>query len=256
MLAVCLLGAFNPTPAAQSEQHQYFYYKRPVPLVLDTSHVMALDSQALRDFASAHELRFDSTTFSNMPRSSTQWVPLSFRAVDNSPTGVHQLLDAAEDSPSPIFITPVFFDPRGFRMFPLDTIILRFMPGVSEARQDAVIASIPGVRAVLADAWGMTGAFRVETSDQSGLLVLRLANALAGLPEVRFAEPSFGTDIELGYVPNEFPSSGLWGLHQPNDIDLNAPGAWEYSAGAAYVRVVVLDNGIQHPLCQGSCRLD
>jgi subtilisin family serine protease len=73
------------------------------------------------------------------------------------------------------------------------------------------------------------------------------AAALRRRPEVLYAEPNW----RYRYLnsPNDPRFPQLWGLHQANDADIDAPGAWDITTGSSAVIVAVTDSGVayQHP---------
>jgi len=66
-------------------------------------------------------------------------------------------------------------------------------------------------------------------------------------PNVEFAQPNF--IYELTSTPNDTLFNLQWGLNQANDIDIDAPEAWNYETGDSDVVIAVLDTGVDtsHP---------
>ncbi len=62
-----------------------------------------------------------------------------------------------------------------------------------------------------------------------------------------YIEPNYIYRANL--TPNDTSLSSLWGMHQANDIDINAPEAWGMTTGSNEVVVGVVDTGINqnHP---------
>jgi subtilisin family serine protease len=52
--------------------------------------------------------------------------------------------------------------------------------------------------------------------------------------------------LSASVVPNDPMFSSLWGMNQSNDIDLNAPEAWDTGADCSSQIVAVIDTGIQY----------
>src|SRR5262245_6879179 len=77
---------------------------------------------------------------------------------------------------------------------------------------------------------------------------LSTAQALARyrkLPEVLYAEPNYLVTLQA--VPNDphFLAGDLWGLNAPiltQDIDIDAPEAWDLATGSAAVVLAVIDS--------------
>ncbi len=121
-------------------------------------------------------------------------------------------------------------------------LVVKFRAGTSSAAR--------------ADALGRA---RVARSlDAPGLTLVRLprgaavrasALALAGDPDVAFAEPNYV--YRLATTPDDpfFSDGTLWGLHQDSGADIDAPAAWDTTTGSADVVVAVVDTGVayDHP---------
>ncbi len=60
--------------------------------------------------------------------------------------------------------------------------------------------------------------------------------------------------LSVAALPNDPLFSSLWGMNQANDVDVNAPEAWDGGADCSSQVVAVLDTGIQysHPDLQGN----
>lgn len=70
---------------------------------------------------------------------------------------------------------------------------------------------------------------------------------------VLYAEPDYRLTADEIF-PSDPYFSDLWGLHNANDIDIDAPEAWDMETGDASVIVAVIDTGIQtgHPDLTGN----
>lgn len=62
---------------------------------------------------------------------------------------------------------------------------------------------------------------------------------------VQCAEPDYMI-FSTVTMPNDPAFDQLWGLHQPNDKDIDAPEAWALSVGFSNIVVAVLDSGIDY----------
>jgi len=62
---------------------------------------------------------------------------------------------------------------------------------------------------------------------------------------VQYAEPDYMI-FSTVTMPNDPAFDQLWGLHQPNDKDIDAPEAWALTVGSSNIVVAVLDSGIDY----------
>lgn len=158
----------------------------------------------------------------------------------------------AEIRPEPV--TAVLPPPENINAAPTDQIILRY----SEANNGrAAPAGAPRMQ-VLSLAAGVTLAYVREMSGDAHVLRLpghlplpeveAIANRIAGLPEVAFAEPD---RIMLPtFTPDDPSFGGQWHYFEANGINL--PEAWDFTTGASGVHIAVLDSGItEHPDLNG-----
>ncbi len=67
---------------------------------------------------------------------------------------------------------------------------------------------------------------------------------LQELPEVIYAEPNYLRHACI--VPNDSLFEDQWGLYQANDVDIDAPEAWELSTGSESHLLAILDTGIDY----------
>ncbi|HEY0829252.1 MAG TPA: S8 family peptidase, partial [Bacilli bacterium] len=82
----------------------------------------------------------------------------------------------------------------------------------------------------------------------SGESVEEVIESLEGSGLVEYAQPNYIYYTE-SVVPDDYYFNNLWGLHNLNDIDIDAPEAWDYTNGLDEVVVAVIDTGVQitHP---------
>lgn len=78
------------------------------------------------------------------------------------------------------------------------------------------------------------------THAQAEALAKRMNN------QYMFIEPDY--KVKIAAVPNDphYASGLLWGLHQSNDIDMDAPEAWDIGTGDGSVVVGVIDTGVDY----------
>jgi subtilisin family serine protease len=77
-----------------------------------------------------------------------------------------------------------------------------------------------------------------------------VATALETNPNIEYAEPNY--IVELTTFPNDLGFIFLWNLHNDaqrcgyEDVDIDAPEAWDISTGSDSVTVAVIDSGIDY----------
>lgn len=88
--------------------------------------------------------------------------------------------------------------------------------------------------------------YRLHLSSSSAEALPKALEATLDDAAVLVAEPDFIVQADL--VPNDprFRDGSLWGLHQANDVDMDAPEAWEIRSRADGVVVAVIDTGIRY----------
>lgn len=75
----------------------------------------------------------------------------------------------------------------------------------------------------------------------------RLAQRNGGRPPRRVEFDCEGNAIfEISAVPNDSNFSSLWGFNQSNDVDINAPEAWDSGTSCSAQVVAVIDTGVKY----------
>lgn len=121
-------------------------------------------------------------------------------------------------------------------------VVVQFRKGVSASARMSTL--------------GALGARGTERIGDTGFLLVRLPQAasvtasvasLARDPRVAHVQPNYLSRISA--VPNDPRWSQMWGLHQGNDHDIDAPEAWNTTTGSEDVIVAVIDTGVDiaHP---------
>ena len=115
-------------------------------------------------------------------------------------------------------------------------LLVRFEPGGSQA------SAVSAVDGELVERLPLPGLVRVELEPGSSLAAAEAA--FERRSDVRYAEPNYRYSVHA--TPNDpfFPQ--LWGLHQANDADIDAPEAWNLTTGADAVTVAVVDTGVAY----------
>ncbi len=232
--------------------HAYIYRGKPIPLAIDPSRIAVVpldsDSPPLAVGLTLMPHGFDPTRVGASPARGIAFAQTP--ANTRLDADAEALADRLARDPAVGFVSPVFLGPTG-PMIASPRVFLRFRPGVTREREDAILAShglgAPPVR----DASGIPGLIRAAHSSRSGIEVVDAAHRLATLPEVEFAEPDFLASGAPALSPNDplFPSQ--WALRNPSfaNIDLGATAAWDITTGSPSVIIAVFDDGVQqnHP---------
>jgi serine protease len=127
-------------------------------------------------------------------------------------------------------------------------LIVGFEPGVSQAEQQAVLATAGAARV---HSWAFINAALTHVPDAKRDALIK---QLEADPRVRYAEPNYVVHADV--VPND-PSFGqLYGLNNTgqtiqgapgtNDADIDAPEAWGVTTGSSSVIVAVVDTGVDY----------
>lgn len=83
----------------------------------------------------------------------------------------------------------------------------------------------------------------LEVSDVTK--VVSLANQLYENPKVVWAHPDFYAKIEHNFTPTDTYYSSQFQMNNSNDVDCDAPEAWNLTKGVAGLRVAVIDDGLE-----------
>ena len=134
-------------------------------------------------------------------------------------------------------------------------ILVAFKAGMPSEKAQALIETEGNGEIVEKDWAHMPGAYKVRSKAKNGIDVLLAANALARMPEVRFAEPDMIFTGRTEWIPNDPGFTDCWGIHNTGqdggtvDMDMDGPEAWDLTTGSTSIVAVVLDNGAQqdHP---------
>ena len=132
---------------------------------------------------------------------------------------------------------------------PTRDVIIAIDPEIEHAAaRRQVDALVPGT-VVDESLGGLPNTFIVQTPLTSGIDVLSLVNDISGVGTVRYAEPDAIVIHRHFLIPNDPLFAQQWALNQSNDVDMDAPEAWDLTIGSEDIVVVVLDDGGQqaHP---------
>ncbi len=125
------------------------------------------------------------------------------------------------------------------RKFVPNELIVRFKAGVTAGAR-ASVAREEG--AVVGEQLLVPRAVVVRLAP--GKSVTAAAEAFEQDPAVEYAEPNWIHEFEA--TPNDPRYFELWGLNQASDADIDAPQAWDSTAGSATAIVGVADSGVEY----------
>lgn len=169
---------------------------------------------------------------------------------------VHEVLDSVVESDVRAFTSPVFLGDDGGPVAVAPEILVGFEGSVTGQDAERILETVVPGGTILERDWAMMpGCYRVGVDTHDGLDVLRAANALAILPQVRFAEPDWIFTGHSCLIPNDPLFASLWGLHNTGqaggtvDRDMDIPEAWDITTGSPSILVAIIDTGVQqnHP---------
>ena len=250
-LIVCFVGLVGR--ADSNVSFHYAYFKTHQPLTLDMSRiaVFADDDSGLTEYARRLGQAVDAVA----P------LPIGGGYVVAADAGVRSAADIRAQverlgrTDGTRFAAPVFYDQAGYALIPTADVLVGMESGTD--RQAARILLERHVSSAdRVEVWpALPNGMRIRCGTRSGFESLALANLLAELPEVRFAQPDMVSTSTSTGVPNDPLFGDQWGLDNTGqsggvvDIDMDLPEAYEYTAGDGSIVIAILDNGIQldHP---------
>lgn len=244
--------------AEDPESYYRYYYKQKVPMIADTQSI------AIHDAALGS--REDLTQFlgdAGYPASELRdyllrgWTIAFIRSASGTPpiSNVAPVISrlAELSRSSRYFFSPIFTNDSGDPLLITPKILVRFAPGITAQRARELLASVGMQEAQPMPFGGMENSFRVYAGSVSGIRVLEMANHLAELSEVIYAEPNMVMTGHTASIPSDPLFVDSWGLHNTGqfpgavaDIDIDAPEAWQVTSGDPSIIVVVIDVGVQH----------
>ncbi len=135
--------------------------------------------------------------------------------------------------------------PAGLTVSPdsyeLGRVLVSFSDGASESAHLDVLRASP-----LAESARSLGLGVYQVDLVPGVSVGAALITYAAAPGVAFAEPDFRIENGTQAVPNDPSFGSLWGLHQSNDRDIDAPEAWDTARGTGATVVAVIDTGVDY----------
>ncbi len=254
-IGALLAGSAAAGSASGPANFHYRYFKDSLPLSLEVERIAVYEEgQESRDGFGQDFALFGLSNADLKNHSWKDWATLSVPAHQQNENAVLGLVANLAANADVDFVSPIFRNELGPVIVTRDLLIGFHEKTPVERRRQIVQELAPG--AILdEDFAGNPGLFRVRTETRDGLVVLELANLLADLDEVEFAEPDFIFTGKTDLTPTDPEYPNLWGLNNTGqaggtvDQDMDAPEAWDISTGSSSVTVTVLDLGIQfdHP---------
>jgi subtilisin family serine protease len=148
------------------------------------------------------------------------------------------------------------YRPRGdekTRYYLTDKIVVAFKPKVARKTIESILAKA-GVR-ILKEYGKGANTFLVQVTSDAGKNPIKVANALAALKSVAYAEPNLVNRFQSFYTPTDTLFNRQWHLQSwdgPDlvaDADVSAVAAWDVTRGLRSTVVAVVDDGFDlgHP---------
>ena len=249
--AVAAASTALAAEAPDAPQFSYHYFDEAIGLDLDPEWIALFDDptvrrdSAMRHRAAVHGLDANELVW----RSLAGWAHATAPADQRDAKSIQTLVDELAASGDFDFVSPVFIDERGMPLVITRDLLIGFNADVQPRQAEAVIAQLDGATVLDVDFGGLDNVYRVRSASRNGFEVLDEANAIAALPQVKFAESDMLVKGQTFAIPNDPLFGQLWGLNQANDQDMDAPEAWDTELGDPSIVVVVLDIGMQvnHP---------
>ncbi len=253
-LAFCAVAlvvvAVSTAQADEVSNYYYSYFDQQRPLGLDYARFAVLTVDTNTGVSPADRLaRYGVDAKSLQPSAVEGWITAGTPQDIRSAAGVEALVASVADSKDLTFVSPVFIDSRSQPLIITQHLLVGFHEDIAPQAAERILDDRVNGVIEERDFAGLAGVYRVRAASKNGFEVLDLANALAKLPEVKFAESDAIIRAELSLIPNDPRFSEQWALNQANDQDMDAPEAWDITTGDDSIIVVVMDSGIQqdHP---------
>lgn len=126
----------------------------------------------------------------------------------------------------------------GFNIWPTHKIVLAL-------RKDATISALSTILDKYEATIEKTKYNRITLHVNDITKVLPLANQLYNDAKVTWAHPDFYAKVEHNFTPTDTYYSNQFQMNNSNDVDCDAPEAWDITRGASSLRVAVIDDGLE-----------
>jgi len=260
-----VLGALVAPQGVQAQEQPhycYYYFDEPMPLVLETAKLVIFQESSA-DAGSEPRPANERLQAYGIGPADVEPHPIKGLSVVATPLGLRgetelqNLVASLAAEPEFNFVSPVFLDKSGDPVIISQHIHVGFADDVSTEDAEAILADLVAGTIEQRNWARMQGVYRLQCSSKDGFEVLALANGLAQLAEVEFAESDMILTVHKHLTPDDpyYTSGYLWGLHNYGqsggtvDMDMDAPEAWDITIGNPSISVVILDDGVQqdHP---------
>ncbi|UCC29285.1 MAG: S8 family serine peptidase, partial [Phycisphaerales bacterium] len=252
-----LLGS-HLVRAQTSDASHYYYFDHKISLACDTTQIAVFERTGA---AAASEALSQGLTGSGIAAEDVRQSPISHlwfartKDLARDEKGVMNLAASIAAGDEVDFVSPIFLNGEGDPVIITQHLHVGFRDGVDPKRAEALLAETGAGTIEERDWAGMKGVYRLKCPSSNGFEVLELANKLAQLPEVKFAEPDMIMTTRKSLIPDDPYFPNLWGLHNTGqsggtpDMDMDGPEAWDITTGDPSIIAVILDDGVQqdHP---------
>ena len=259
-----VLGALAAPQGVQAQEQPhycYYYFDEPMPLVLETAKLVIFQEPSADAGLQAGPAGERLQAYGIGP-ADVEPHPIKGLSLVATPVGsrgeteLQNLVASLAAEPEFNFVSPVFLDRWGKPVIISQHVHVGFAKDVSTEDAEAILAEL--VAGVIEERHrgGRQGVYRLRCSARDGFEVLALANGLAQLDEVRYAESDMILTARKHLYPDDpYFDPELWGLYNYGqgggtyDKDMNGPEAWDIITGNSSIKVVILDDGIEqdHP---------
>ncbi|MGD8452036.1 MAG: S8 family serine peptidase [Phycisphaerae bacterium] len=246
------VGLIAVTAAAVADVQQaggyyYTYFDEQIPLGLDPGRVAVwMDGPTTDATLAAFGLAADDLR----PYTNDGWQFAELSEPVRDATPVPVLVPALANAQAADFVSPVLLDKRGDPVIITPVLLIGFEPDLPTTQAETVLSGYVDGEVLERDWADMDNVYRVQCRSRDGFEVLALANLLAELPEVLYAEPDMIMTVHKTLIPNDPYFSSLWGIRNTsNDMDMDGDEAWDKTTGSSSIVIAVLDDGVQqnHP---------
>ena len=247
-----------PAQAELSTSYRYYYFDTAVPLAGNVEEIAVFEGAAAANSGAGLPSGLESYGIAASDVRQSPILGLWLARVPEKNQGmkeVEDLIRSIARGGGVDFVSPMFADEAGDPAVITPHLHVGFHAYVDDATAQGILAEMEAGVIEEVDWAGLDGVYRLKCGLRDGFEVLELTNALARLPDVRFAEPDMILTARKTLIPDDPYFPYQWGLHNTGqsggtvDMDMDAPEAWDLSTGDEGIVVVILDDGVQqdHP---------